>query len=190
LDVVEAASPQAKAEVKEYVNALREADRNIGELIQYFRHRPDSTIVAILGDHLPPLSKTATVPFFRNMPGISRSERARRLHRVPLVVWANFKLPHRHEELSTNALPSFILQLMGIRPAGFFAVGEDVRRNLPVISQAYIQGADGHMWDRDSLPRDKRHLLEDYRLLQYDLLLGHQYALDDGAPGRGVTPAP
>jgi hypothetical protein len=189
LDVVDSASSEAKAVVKEYINALRDADRAIGTLSEYFRHRPDSTIIAIVGDHLPPLPKTALGPFFTNISSMSKPEGARRLHRVPLIVWANFDLLRAQEELSTNALPSFLLEKMGIPPSGFLAVTDAVRRKVPVVGK-YVRGANGHIWDPDSLPDAERALLDDYRLLQYDLLLGKQYALRDSVPGWEPIRAP
>jgi hypothetical protein len=70
---------------------------------------------------------------------------------------------------------------MGIVPPGFLAVTGAVRRELPVLG-SYVQAADGTVWDRDSVPPAKQAMIEDYRLLQYDLLLGAQYSLGDSAP--------
>jgi hypothetical protein len=186
LDMVDQVPAETRAEVKEYINALREADGDIGTLIDYFRGRPDSTIIAIVGDHLPPLTKPALQAFFQNLSGMSPADRALRLHRVPLIVWANFRLPHEQAELSINAIPSLLLEKMGIRPEGFLGVTDAVRRELPVVGR-YVRTAGGHMWDHDSLPRNERLLLEDYRLLQYDLLDGSQYALRDSPPGWALV---
>jgi hypothetical protein len=70
---------------------------------------------------------------------------------------------------------------MGIVPPGFLAVTDAVRRELPVLG-GYVQAADGRVWDRDSVPTAEQTLIEDYRLLQYDLLLGKQYSLGDSVP--------
>ena len=184
LDVLDTPSRDAAAEVKEYINTLRVADHAIETLIEYFRRQPDSTIVAVLGDHLPPLPEGALRTFFLNLSGMSEPERARMRRRVPLLVWANFALPRDEPELSINALPSYLLEKMGIRPLGFLAVSDAVRRKVPVLA-SYAQGADGRIWNRDSLPGDERNLVEDYRLLQYDLLLGKRYSLRDSLSKAG-----
>ena len=192
LDVLDPPSSDTVGEVKEYINTLRVADRAIGALIQYFRRQPDSTIIAIVGDHLAPLSGNGLGPFFTHLSGLSEADQARRTLRVPLVVWANFRLPQGDSELSINALPSYLLEIMGIPPPGFLAVADEVRLRLPVLG-SYLQGADGKIWNWESLPAEERALLEDYRLLQYDLLLGKQYALRGGveaAPGRRAVPRP
>jgi hypothetical protein len=66
---------------------------------------------------------------------------------------------------------------MKIAPAGFLAVSDEVRRRVPILGR-YAHGADGSIWNRDSLPDEERGLVEDYWLLEYDLLLGKRYVRD------------
>lgn len=175
LDVLDPATGD-NGEVKEYVNTLRVADEAIGKLIDYFGQQPDSTIIAIMGDHLAPLSAVALGPFFARLSGLTETERARRTRRVPLLIWANFPLLREEPELSINALPAFLLEKMRLSPPGFLAITGEVLRRVPVVA-SYLQGPEGEIWRWDSLPAPERILLEDYRLLQYDLLLGKRYAL-------------
>jgi hypothetical protein len=65
---------------------------------------------------------------------------------------------------------------MGIHASGFLGVTDDVRLRIPVVG-SYLQGPAREIWGWDSLPVPERAVLDDYRLLQYDLLLGKQYAL-------------
>jgi phosphoglycerol transferase MdoB-like AlkP superfamily enzyme len=181
LDALDVPAADATAEVKEYVNALRDADQAIGTLIDHFRRQPDSTIIAVLGDHLPPLPEGALRTFLGRQTGMSPLERARMRRRVPLLIWANFPIPRRDMELSTNLLPSYLLHLLGVAPpAPWLAINDALRQRLPVLS-TYAQGPDGLVRDRAAVPGPERALVEDYRLLQYDLLLGEQYALRPGA---------
>lgn len=189
LDVLGPPDREAAAEVKEYINTLRVADDAIGTLIQYFSRQSDSTVIAILGDHLPPLSAGALRPFFTSLSGLSEIEQARMTHRVPLLVWANFDAPGDDEELGVNMLPSYLLEKLGIAPPGFLAVTDAARRELPVL-ESYVKGVDGQVWNWESVPADKRALIDDYRLLQYDVLLGEQHSVSDSSPQQRVsTPA-
>jgi hypothetical protein len=176
LDVLDPPPTDRVGELKEYINTIRVADQAIGTLIEHFRRDPDPTMIAIIGDHVAPLSADALGPFFAQLTGLPEMERARRFHRVPLLVWANFQLPREDSELSINALPSYLLARMGIPAWGFLGVTDDVRRRMPVVA-TYLQGPEGEIWGWDSLPAPERALVDDYRLLQYDLLLGKQYAL-------------
>jgi len=102
-------------------------------------------------------------------------EQTRETRRVPLLVWANFTLPHSEPTLSVNLLPPFLLERMGVARTGLFAVTDSVRRSFPVVS-ACVESADGRLWPRDGVPAAMRGPIEDYRLIQYDLLLGRGYA--------------
>ena len=165
---------EAAEEVKEYVNAVRVADQAIGGLVDYFRQQPDSTVIVVLGDHVPPLSQAALRPFFTVLDRAPVGERDRLTHRVPLLIWTNFPLPRDTVELGTNAIPPYLLDLMGVRASGLLALVDTVRRAMPILPEA---------GGRDS---DSR-LLQDYRLAQYDLLLGRQYLVTDS---RGFARSP
>ncbi len=65
---------------------------------------------------------------------------------------------------------------MGIKPTGFLALNEVIRSHISVLS-GYVQTADGRRYLRDAPDIPGRRIIEDYRLIQYDLLMGEQYAL-------------
>jgi hypothetical protein len=169
------ATRDAAAEVQEYVNAVRTADSAIGRMIEHFRGRRDSVIVAIMGDHLPPLSAAAYARFSQRLARLPAPEQARAARAVPLLVWANFSLPPGELTLSANMLPGYLLERMGVPSNVLFAVADSVRRTLPVVS-AVVQDTAGRLWLRDSVPAALRPRIGDYRLVQYDLLLGKRYA--------------
>jgi hypothetical protein len=186
LNVVDAPRVDSAGEIKEYVNALHVADRDIGALVRHFSRQTDSTLIVVLGDHLPPLSQEGLRPFWGTLSHASRAQRDLMVRRVPLLVWANFHLPRETPELSVNALPSYILNKIGLAEPPLLAVTDSIRLRLPVLGR-YMVGAQGQTWDHDSLPDSLRALVRDYQLLQYDLLLGRQYAvqydLSGGKPG-------
>jgi hypothetical protein len=175
LAVTDAPNAAVRAEVKEYINAERVADRAIGRLVEHYRSVPDSTIVVIFGDHLPPLSSGALARLTNRLSKLPEVEDTRETRRVPLLVWANFTLPHAEPTLSVNLLAPFLLERMGVARRGLFAVTDSVRRAIPVVS-ACVEGADGTLWPREGVPAALRGPIEDYRLVQYDLLLGRAYA--------------
>ncbi len=175
LDVLDAPSPLAAAEVKEYVNAVRVADRAIGRLVEHFRHSPDSTVVVVMGDHLPPLSSEAMRVFTRRIERLPTAERARAARAVPLLVWANFALPPEEISLSMNMVPAYLLERLGEPREGLFAVTDSLRRALPVVGKV-VQDTAGRLHAETDIPPSLRGAIEDYRLVQYDLLLGGQFA--------------
>lgn len=177
LDVRNPPEDDPTGEVKEYINALRVADRAVGTLIDYFRHQPDSTMIVVLGDHLPPISSTGFRRFFANLSRIPAAEQARFHRRVPLLVWSNFDRTKDTLEVGTNVLAAHLLTHMGISPPGFFAVCAALGRRIPVLPGAGPPDADIEPWNPDTISGPVRGIVNDYRLLQYDLLLGKQYSL-------------
>ena len=127
----------------------------------------------ILGDHLAPLSSVTRRLFVDQLDHVSAAERGLRSRRVPLAVWANFSLPKEDVEISTNALPSYVLRNLNLEPTQFLALNDAVRRTMPVLGRVPDCG-----WGEGDLPgldQTAQALLSDYRLLQYDLLLGKSY---------------
>ena len=175
LDVTDAPNAAVRAEVQEYINAEQVADRAIGRLIAHFRSVKDSTIVVVFGDHLPPLSSGALARLTNRLAKLPEVEQTRETRRVPLLVWANFESSHAEPTLSVNLLAPFLLERMGLPRTGLFAVTDSVRRAFPVVS-ACIESADGRLWPREGVPAAIRGSIEDYKLVQYDLLLGRSYA--------------
>jgi hypothetical protein len=173
LKVTGVASARTAAELEEYANAVRVADRAIARLVEHFRGRPDSTIVVVLGDHLPPLSAGALGPFSERIAHLSAAERALATRRVPLLVWSNFALPAREITLGVPMIPSLVLDLIGAPQTGVFAVSDSIRRVLPVAG-IVVQDTGGRLWPRDSVPPPVRALLDDYWLAEYAELFGNQ----------------
>ena len=175
-------------EVQEYVNALHIADRELGELVRHFKESPDSTVIAVLGDHLPPLSSGALTGFQQSIDSLPAVERDLRLRRVPLLVWSNFPLPQERPLLSTSALPSYLLEKLALPGYGILAASDTVRRRLPVMGR-HARTIDGHSWDLDSLPASLDSMVRRYELLQYDLLLGKGYTIP-ASLGSGYSADP
>ena len=175
LEVAESLPEDARSELHEYVNAIRVADQAIAKLIEHFRHQQAPTMIVILGDHLPPFSSATRGIFVDQLSGMSATDRSLRSRRVPLALWANFPLQKEDLTFSTNALASYILRKLNVEPSGFLAVNDAIRRTIPVLGNRVPEcgwGAEG----LQPLDPAARVLVGDYKLLQYDLLLGRNYS--------------
>jgi phosphoglycerol transferase MdoB-like AlkP superfamily enzyme len=184
LDVIGPLQPAVHDEVKTYVNAVSTVDRAIGRLITHFEKSDRKTLIVVLGDHLPPLSNPpATFKAATEAAG-GQPEAEERSHRVPLLIWSNHSGKERDVCCGLNFLPTYLLSKMDIKPTGFLALNDRLRSHVNVLS-SYVQTADGVRLPRGTVQPDYADLLRDYQLLQYDLLLGEQFALKPhGSPGR------
>jgi phosphoglycerol transferase MdoB-like AlkP superfamily enzyme len=168
------AANRTAAELQEYANAVQVADRAIARLVDHFRARPDSTILVVLGDHLPPLSAGALGAFSERIARGSDAERTLARRRVPLLVWTRFDVPPAEITLGVPMIASLVLDLIGAPRTGVFAVSDSIRRVLPVAG-AVVQDATGRIWPRDSVPAPARGLLDDYWLTVYAELFGKSH---------------
>ena len=96
---------------------------------------------------------------------------------MPLLVWANFPLARERVTLSVSALPGYLMSALGAGASGILAATDSIRREMPVVTRRSAM-LEGRMWPQDSLPARLRGMLADYRLIQYDLLLGKQHSLE------------
>jgi len=181
LDVVGPMVEPGRKLLKRYINALRVADSALKRMIEYYEKVDQKTVILIMGDHLPPLGDIYTVThFFKS----DEMEEVRQRYSVPAVLWSNFPATKTDFICSANFIPVKLIQMMGIQPRGIFALSADIYSRFPVFSR-YVQAADGQMFKPGGSDLPFRRLINDYRMVQYDLLLGEQYAL--GIAGWGLT---
>jgi hypothetical protein len=173
LDIAGPMAEPYKSRLKTYINALRVADNSIKKLIAQFEKSDQKTVIMIMGDHLPPLAEIYDQTGFFNCEGL---DEVRKRYQVPMVLWTNFETPKEDFVCSANFVPARLLQFLGLRPTGSLALSAEVYSRFPVLSN-YVQTADGRVFEPQSTDLPDRQLLEDYRMIQYDLLLGKQYAL-------------
>jgi phosphoglycerol transferase MdoB-like AlkP superfamily enzyme len=183
LDVQGLPAGSISDEIKYYINALRVADQALEDLVEYFRGHPDPTVIAIMGDHLPPLTEGALRLFNEKLSTMPEAEKFLMSRRVPFLVWANFDIPKENIGLSVNGIPSYLLEKIGIPPHGFISVSDAVRRKLPILKR-YVRRADGSTRDFNSLTGEERDLISDYWLLQHDLLNGEHYSIRGSTSDR------
>jgi phosphoglycerol transferase MdoB-like AlkP superfamily enzyme len=179
LDIVGSMPEPQHSRLKTYVNALSEADKALKKLIRHFEKADQRTAILIMGDHLPALAEVYdTVGFFK-ADSIGQIQKR---YQVPATLWCNWPASKEDFVCSANSIPARLLQFMGMHPSGSLALTADVSAHFPVLSH-YVKTADGRLFSSKDPDLPFRPLLDDYRLIQYDLLQGKQYAL--AMPGWG-----
>lgn len=175
LDLAEPGDTPARAELRYYVNTLRVADAAVGKLVEHFARVERKTVIAIVGDHLPPLSTGALEGFYARLgDDVPAIERLLAERRVPLVVWTNFERPREELALSLNLLGPLLLERAGLEPSGFLGIVAEFGKRLTVISRGLV-GRSSVRWTPEAVPSEYLELLEDYRLLQHDILFGERF---------------
>ena len=173
LDVLDPPAGPAARELKHYLNAVSLADAAVGKLVAHFAHADQDVVIAVLGDHLPPLSADALDAFYEDVPDVGFA-RLLKEHSVPLVIWSNFEKEREDLRISLNFLGTYLLKTAGVKTEGFLRVVDQLDGRLSLVSRQVI-GAHGRLWTPEATPAPYRRLIDDYRLLQHDVLFGRSY---------------
>lgn len=173
LDIVGPVPELNRSQLKTYVNALQVADNSLKKLTTYFEKTDQKTAILFVGDHLPPLGGIYNATGFFNCTGLAETQKR---YQVPMALWCNYPVAKEDFVCSANFIAVRLLQFIGLRPTGSLALSADVYSRFPVLSK-YVKTADGRFFAPQSPEIPFQRLLDDYRLIQYDLLLGDQYAL-------------
>ena len=173
LDFVGSMPEPSRSHLKTYINSLNVADRSLKKLLEYFGKSGQKTAILIMGDHLPALGGIYEKTGFFNLPGLAQIQKR---YQAPAVLWCNWATAKEDFVCSANYIAVRMLHFMGLSASGCLALNAEVQTRFPVLSN-YVRTADGRLFLPQAADLPFQSLLEDYRLIQYDLLQGRQYAL-------------
>lgn len=170
---------EAKQILNTYTLGARDADASLRSLIEHFEESGEPTFIVFYGDHLPMLGYDFDV--YKQGGFIESSlmenwslEELQRMRSVPLVTWSNF--PAEGEAgnvISSSFLGAYVLDALAMEPPGQFAFNSELYRTLPGLLRNLVVDQDNNL--SQSVAEDYRAKVEDYRLLQYDMLFGQQF---------------
>ena len=180
-------SERAAQSFATYVEGVRQADHSLASLMDWARARDRETIVILFGDHLPPLGPTFQESgYMQDMVATRRAELdvMKREHETPLVVWSSRTgVVTGLGSISPAQLPYHAVKGAGFRDPFYTGVLGEVLKNYSIVDRYMLGLRDGGSkpgWlDSGALPQ----VLSDYRLLQYDMMFGAEYARERFFPG-------
>jgi len=165
-------SPEAKSIVETYAQGVAEADQALQILVEHFQKSKQPTIIVFFGDHLPALGEDYQV--YREIGFYQQDntyEEYQRMHTVPLVIWSNYLPRVPGLKLNSSFLGPYLLQQAGLKGSFYTDYLFSLWQKTPFFpGRSYYRAAG----------IDAKYL-EDYQLLQYDLLFGQNY-LAQGKP--------
>ncbi|WP_425517060.1 LTA synthase family protein [Paenibacillus tritici] len=166
---VEGGRPEQKDELETYVQDTKLTDEALAYMQQELLKLERPTIAVFWGDHLPAL--TAGI-----YTEAGWDQKPRLKHETQLLILANFEIGK--EPLGTLS-PAFlgpaVFRLSGQSLPAYYKLLEQVRAEIPGLSKKVLIGP-GNSGVLQELTPDQQELLNDYRLIEYDLLEGEKYA--------------
>ncbi len=156
-----------KDEIETYVHNTSLTDEALAYLQQELLTIERPTIAAFWGDHLPALSSGIyTAAGWDSEPRLK--------HETKLMILANFDIGAGPlGTLSPAYLGPQVFRLSGMSLPPYYKLLEQVQAEIPVLSKAVLLGNSGPL---SGLTPKQQELLDDYRLVEYDLLEGEGYS--------------
>jgi phosphoglycerol transferase MdoB-like AlkP superfamily enzyme len=173
-------SDWARQSIETYAEGISDADKGFQQLIDWASNRDRETIVVFFGDHLPPLGPAYVETGFLDEPVAPRREApdAMAKHReTPLVVWSNRGGALRNlGTVSPAFLPLLTLRTAGLTHPFYTGFLGEVHEAYQVIDRHLLVDAAGSPRQDWSRGGQVEPLLNDFRLVQHDMLFGEGYA--------------
>ncbi len=159
--------PVEQNRIQTYINLVRESDDAFKELIQYFEHVSEPTIIVFYGDHAP----GHDLPCFMQENNDMFQQHK---YTTPLIIWDNIGL--KKEDLGyINAfmLSSKVIQMAGITPDTYFKYMNDNTIPTGEFGYYYIDGK----WTNEDISDEIQSVQDTLWMLQYDRMFGKKYSL-------------
>lgn len=163
-------SAEETAEVGGYARGLSYTDEALRSFLGSLQQSDEKTVVMFYGDHLPPVWGQET----------SRENSKRKLRSTPFFVWSNFG-DRPAKQLPTTSPIHFVSEVYDAADAKlppYYALLSALQEEVPAMNRDMMIGPDDERLEESELSPRARDLLHDYRLVQYDLAVGHRYTQD------------
>ncbi|HEX4976377.1 MAG TPA: LTA synthase family protein [Nocardioides sp.] len=153
--------------VGQYLRGVWHSDRALRALVRDLRALPERTVLVVYGDHLP----SAYPESVRDLNGWLG------MRRTPFVVWSSFAgTPVRAPLVSPAHLADLALEHADAPVTPYTALLTRLRAVAPALAGGLAYETGGRPVPIEDLDDGARQLLRDYRLVQYDLAVGHGWS--------------
>lgn len=161
-------------ELESYSEGIKKTDAAIKNLVDQISKINEPTMLVFWGDHLPVLNNDIYEQLKNTNSQNFENERV--LSETPLLIYSNFNL--KKDELKTVS-PAFlgvsIFDMMGSKLSPYYAMLETIKTNIPGLKDNVLIDSKGNL--KNELSESEKNMLNEYKLIQYDLLMGKQYSL-------------
>lgn len=156
--------PQAET----YLSLARESDSAFKDLLDYFEKAEEPTMIIMFGDHWPAIEDDFLSKVIGKDTGNLSLTESQTLYTTPYVIWTNYPSETKEQDISSNYLGSYILELAGAELSQYNQFLLNLKEELPVIGIDAVEDKDGNWYSSDDMPENYQKLIEDYNILQYN----------------------
>ena len=168
----EALSSTQENMITTYANGVKDSDKALERLVQYFSKQDEPTVIVMYGDHLPALGDQYDIYKQLNyIKGDFDKEDCYNLYQTPFVIWNNYNLPPKDfGTLDASYLGSQILHYIGYNKDPYMNYLIDAAQVLRAYGEYFEIDHEGVVKQRDELLDKEVKTLEELWILQYNRL--------------------
>lgn len=131
-----------KHDIEQYLSILKETDKAVQKLIEYFELVDDPTIILIFGDHQPNLNEDLYHKIF-NADALMPEQEYKKYY-TPCIMYSNYEASMPEEdEISANFLAARLLDVAGIPKNAWFAKNAKYHDAFKVFSPFAVIDSEG-----------------------------------------------
>jgi phosphoglycerol transferase MdoB-like AlkP superfamily enzyme len=180
-----------KKTIASYAEGIKDADTGLQMLMDWAKKRRRETILVFFGDHLPPLGNPYINSNFMKSLTADRKgplETMRAEHETPLVIWSSKSgIKKDVGSISPSFIPYHIAKLAGLRHPYYTEFLGKVQQKYSVVDRYELIGRKDDVtadWARQDTIDP---MINDFRMLQLDIMFGKQYGLDRFFPTHNMV---
>lgn len=150
-----------------FASGMRETDRALGEFLTKLESLDEPTTILFFGDHAPPLE---------GLEPAAAPDTA--LLRTPFMIWSSHKQlePQNLGSVSPSLLMPLVFEQAGLTEPPYFELLRRQMTELGTIERTQVTSPSEVATPLAQLDAKQRALLEELRLVQYDLTVGSRYS--------------
>lgn len=167
---VEGVTGDVAEQLSHYLRGLELTDTALKRFVGELRRSDEKTMVVMYGDHAP--------AFWSGDVYEANGDAAFR--RTPYFMWSNFQqLPAAENAITSPIyfLPTMLDDIGAVLPP-YYALLLELQTEIAAMEQGEYHLPDGRVVSEDELGGRAQQLLDDYRLVQYDLAVGERWSQD------------
>jgi len=159
---------ETKGILETYATGIADSDLMLKSLVDYYTNSKEPTIVVLFGDHKPAMGSNYSVYTDSGYFKPNDSDGLHKMYNVPVIVWNNYLPAHKDNlDISPSFLGPYLLNLAQKEGTPYEDYLYALSLKTPIIPPL------NYYKEYNMKPED----LDQYKLLQYDMMFGKQYSM-------------
>lgn len=170
---------ESDQQLSQYLSLIRQTDLAFGELIDYFSHEDEPTVILMFGDHQPGTFVTDALYSYAgiNSPATGADSNYAE-YLVPFIMWANYDIEEKSDIVtSANYLSSLLCDTAGLGLTPYQKYLKSLQEDYPVVTANFYMDSEGGYHGVNEMTGIEA--FNDYRILQYNHIIDRKNRVEE-----------